>query len=60
VRREYGKLSEREWHDLMRAVVRECRRALKPSGSMVVILQPNFRKAGRMRLWPWAPRRLTS
>jgi DNA modification methylase len=53
VQREYGKLSEPDWQDLMRAVVRECRRALKPTGSMVVILQPTFRKAGRMRLWPW-------
>jgi hypothetical protein len=35
VQREYGKLSEPDWHDLMRAVVRECRRVLKPTGSMV-------------------------
>lgn len=53
VSREYGRLTEPDWHDLMRAVVRECRRVLKPSGSMVVVLQPNYERLGRMRLWPW-------
>ena len=45
--------NEAEWHELMRAVVTEGRRVLKPSGSMVVILQPNYEAVGRMRLWPW-------
>jgi len=53
VSREYGRLSEPDWHDQMRDVVRECRRVLKPSGSMVVILQPNYERVGRMRLWPY-------
>ena len=51
--REYGKLTEPEWHDLMHAVVTEGRRVLKPTGSMVVILQPNFEKIGKMRVWLW-------
>ena len=51
--REYGRLTENEWHDLMRTVVSEGRRILKPTGSMVIILQPNFEKVGKMRLWPW-------
>ena len=51
--REYGRLTESDWHDLMRQVVAEGRRALKPTGSMVVILQPNFETVGRMRLWLW-------
>ena len=51
--REYGRLTEAEWHDLMRAVVTEGRRLLKPTGSMVVILQPNYEEVGRMRLWLW-------
>ncbi len=51
--REYGRMTEEEWHDLMRVVVAEGRRLLKPTGSMVVVLQPNFEKVGRMRLWPW-------
>lgn len=53
INREYGRMSEKEWHDLMRAVVHHGRRVLKPSGSMVVILQPNFEKVGKMRLWLW-------
>jgi ParB-like nuclease family protein/DNA methylase len=49
--REYGRLTEDEWHDLMHAVVTEGRRVLKPNGSMVFILQPNFEKIGQMRVW---------
>ena len=51
--REYGRMTEAEWHDLMKTVVTEGRRVLKPTGSMVVILQPNFEKVGKMRLWLW-------
>lgn len=51
--REYGRLSEAEWHELMRTVVIEGRRVLKPTGSMVIIMQPNSEKIGKMRLWPW-------
>lgn len=51
--REYGRLNEADWHVLMRAIVTEGRRLLKPTGSMVVILQPNFEKVGKMRLWLW-------
>ena len=53
VSREYGRLSEPDWHSLMHDVVRECRRVLRPHGSMVVLLQPNYEKVGRMRLWPY-------
>ena len=53
VDREYGRITESEWHDLMRDVVRESRRILKPKGSAVFILQPNSEKLGRMRLWLW-------
>jgi len=51
--REYGRLTEAEWHELMKTVVIEGRRVLKPTGSMVVILQPNFETVGKMRLWLW-------
>ena len=51
--REYGRLSEADWFDLMRGVVRETRRILKPSGSAVFILQPNSKKIGSMRAWLW-------
>lgn len=51
VDREYGRMSETDWLDLMKVAVRECRRILKASGSMVVILQPNSEKAGRLHTW---------
>jgi DNA modification methylase len=53
VSREYGRITEGQWHHLMRDVVAECRRILKPKGSAVFIFQPNYEKLGRMRLWPW-------
>ncbi len=53
INREYGRMSEADWHAMMHEVVAESRRVLKPHGSMVVILQPNFEKIGRMRLWLW-------
>jgi 16S rRNA G966 N2-methylase RsmD len=49
--RPYGRLTEAEWFDLMRAVVPEVRRVLKPSGSAVFVLQPNSRKVGSLRAW---------
>lgn len=53
VNREYGRISEVEWHDYMRVVVAECQRVLKPNGSAVFILQPNAERVGKMRLWLW-------
>lgn len=51
--RPYGTLTEKEWHRLMRLVLTELHRIVKPSGSVVVLLQPNKEVVGRMRLWPW-------
>jgi DNA modification methylase len=51
IEREYGRWTEAEWHELMRSVVTETRRVLKPTGSAVFILQPNSRKVGSMRPW---------
>jgi DNA modification methylase len=51
--RPYGRLTEAQWHELMRGVVAETRRVLKPSGSAVFILQPNSERVGRMRPWLW-------
>jgi hypothetical protein len=51
--RPYGRLTEAEWHTLMHALVPEARRALKPSGSAMFVLQPNSRKVGSMRPWLW-------
>lgn len=53
VNREYGRISEQDWHALMREVVEECRRVLKPKGSAVFILGPNSERVGKMRLWLW-------
>lgn len=53
VNREYGKISEADWHELMRTAVKECRRVLKPKGSAVFVLGPNSEKVGKMRLWLW-------
>jgi len=51
VNRSYGRVTETEWHDLMHEVVHQCRRVLKPKGSAVFILQPNYEHIGQMRLW---------
>jgi hypothetical protein len=53
VDREYGRMSEKDWHAMMREVVAQARRVLKPKGSAVFILGPNSEKVGRMRLWLW-------
>lgn len=53
VNRSYGRLTESAWRHLMEQVVGESRRVLKPRGSAVYILQPNFRKLGSMRPWLW-------
>lgn len=51
--RSYGRMSEAVWFKMMRAVVPECMRVLKPTGSAVFILMPNSEKVGRMRTWLW-------
>jgi site-specific DNA-methyltransferase (adenine-specific) len=51
ISRPYGRMTEAEWHAMMRVVVPECRRILKPSGSAVFILQPNSNRPGSMRPW---------
>jgi 16S rRNA G966 N2-methylase RsmD len=53
IKRDYGKLTEPQWHDLMHDVVNESRRVLKPTGSAVFILQPNYEHVGQMRMWLW-------
>lgn len=53
VDRDYGRLTEADWHTLMDDVVAQCRRVLKPTGSAVFILQPNSERVGRMRPWLW-------
>lgn len=51
--RSYGRISEDDWQELMQDVVHESMRILKPKGSAVFVLQPNYKKIGQMRLWMW-------
>ena len=53
IKRPYGYWTEAEWFQMMRVVVPECMRILKPTGSAVFILQPNSERVGRMRTWLW-------
>jgi DNA modification methylase len=53
IKRSYGYWTEEEWFALMRRVVPECMRILKPRGSAVFVLQPNSERLGRMRTWLW-------
>lgn len=51
IKRDYGKWTVEEWWAMMRPVVAETRRILKPTGSAVFILQPNSEHVGQMRGW---------
>jgi DNA modification methylase len=51
--RDYGRMTEKRWHAMMRIVVEQSRRILKPHGSAVFILQPNMKRLGTMRPWLW-------
>jgi DNA modification methylase len=53
ISRDYGRMTEAAWWDMMMVVCAETRRILKPTGSAVFILQPNSRKVGSMRGWLW-------
>jgi DNA modification methylase len=53
IKRDYGRMTESAWMDMMHALVPQIRRVLRPSGSAVFVLQPNSEKIGRMRLWIW-------
>lgn len=53
ISRPYGRMTEAEWDAMMRRLIPECRRVLKPTGSAVFVLQPNSEKVGRMRPWLW-------
>lgn len=51
--RDYGRLTEGQWHALMDGVIPECRRVVGSRGSGVFILQANSEHVGRMRPWLW-------
>lgn len=49
--RDYGRVTEAQWEEFARALVRKSLRVLKPRGSAVFIVQPNSERVGRMRAW---------
>jgi DNA modification methylase len=53
IKRDYGYWTEETWLPMMQEVVRQSRRILKPHGSIVMVLQPNSEKVGKMRPWLW-------
>ena len=53
IKREYGMWTADEWLAMMRRLVPELRRVLTPTGSCMMVLQPNSERVGRMRTWLW-------
>lgn len=53
IKRDYGYWTEAAWMEMMRAVIPELRRVLKPRGSAMLALQPNSERIGQMRTWLW-------
>ena len=53
ISKDYGRMGETEWLQLMKSVIPECKRILKPKGSAVFVIQPNYETLGHMRLWAW-------
>lgn len=49
--RPYGRLTEQAWAELMYPLTLEFKRVLKPTGSAVVIIQPNQSQVGSTRAW---------
>jgi site-specific DNA-methyltransferase (cytosine-N4-specific) len=53
IKRDYGRMSEPDWHFMMNRLIPEVRRVLKPNGSSVFVLQPNSKHIGSLRPWLW-------
>lgn len=51
--RDYGRMTESAWMEMMKEVVFWSRKVLKSTGSAVFVLQANSEKVGRMRSWLW-------
>jgi len=51
--RDYGQWTIEQWFDLMSPLLDEFKRVLTPTGSAVLILQPNSEHVGTMRSWLW-------
>ncbi len=53
IKRNYGYWKPAEWLPWMNEVMQELRRVIKPSGSAVVVIEPNFEKIGKRNTWAW-------
>lgn len=51
--RPYGRMTEEQWHAMMRELLPLCRDRLTPRGSILVVIQPNAVTPGKMRLWAY-------
>jgi len=53
IKRPYGRWTEPQWLKWMQGVVKAGSRLLKPKGSMVFIIGPNFTRSGSVAQWPY-------
>ena len=53
IKRDYGTMSENDWHEMMHQVIIQAKRILTDDGSAVFFLQPNSKHVGEMRIWLW-------
>jgi DNA modification methylase len=53
IKRSYGTWKPEDWLSWMNEVMAQCFRVLKPTGSAVVVIEPNYERAGQRRTWPW-------
>ena len=53
IERAYGRWTEPQWLLWMPKVVAACNRLLKPTGSMVFVIGPTFRRVGQLGPWPY-------
>lgn len=51
IKREYGYWEPDEWLEWMRTIMVELRRVVKPQGSALVVIAPNFEKMGKRHIW---------
>ena len=51
--RAYGKMTETAWLDMMKAVVKECRRVLNRAAAQCSSSSRTIGDVGAMRLWAW-------
>ncbi len=53
IKRAYGTWTEPQWLLWMKKVVAAGHRLLKPNGSMVFVIGPNYRRVGELAPWPY-------